>query len=368
MSMTLSPRMFRFGRLFMVSWLAFLILPISAILGDHFSQPEQITGLSLLAGIAVVYAWFWLRVIGRDDRPMTIASLVVFTALMTWFTLATPPQYGSLFVTAAFMAGAAFEWRVGVPVVVAITGLAVGCDIVRGYSVGGDIADFINDLLVGLTAVGGRLLLTAYQQLSVARERIAQLAVDEERLRFARDLHDLLGHSLSVIALKSELAGRLVSQSPGLAKHEIKDLEQVARQALREVRDAVAGYRQPTLATELAGACAALSAAGIDCRVDQQTGALPPAVEAVLAWAVREGATNVIRHSGAQRCSIRVHSNNGRVQVDVVDDGRGGDSPAGSGLLGLEERVQERSGRLEAEALPHEGFRLRVTLPLADKT
>lgn len=351
----------------MISWLAFLVLPVSAILGDHFSRSAQALGLSLLAGIAIVYAWFWTRVIGRAGPPVTIAALAVFTALMAWFTLYTPPQYGSLMVIAVLMAGAAFTWRVAVPAVVAVTLLAMVCDIVRGYSPGGVAGDFINALLVGLTAVAGRLLIVAYQQLMAARGEIARFAVDEERLRFARDLHDLLGHSLSVIALKSELAGRLIRQSAGLAEHEINDVEQVARQALREVRDAVAGYRQPTLATELAGARTALTAAGIECRIEQQTGALPPQVEAVLAWAVREGATNVIRHSGAQRCAIRLHSNNGVVQVDVVDNGRGGDVSRGSGLSGLSERIEARGGKLQAEALPHEGYRLRVTLPIADR-
>ncbi|TME45085.1 MAG: sensor histidine kinase, partial [Chloroflexi bacterium] len=151
----------------------------------------------------------------------------------------------------------------------------------------------LNELLVGVSAVAGRLLIQANQQLSMAREQIGRLAVGEERLRFARDLHDLLGHSLSVIALKSELAGRLIQSTPGLAAHEVEDIEKVARDALREVREVVAGYRQPTLAAELAGAREALTAAGIEFRVDQDHAALPPAVEAVLAWAVREGVTNV---------------------------------------------------------------------------
>ena len=369
MTVILSPRVFRIGRAFMVSWLAFLILPVSAILGDHFSRRTELIGLSLLAGIAIVYAWFWTHVIGRAGPAVTIATLAGFTVLMACFTLDTPPQYGSLMVIAVLMAGAAFSsWRVAVPSVVAVTLLAMVCDIVRGYPPGGVAGDVINDLLVGLSAVAARLLIVAYQQLMAARGELARLAVDEERLRFARDMHDLLGHSLSVIALKSELAGRLVSQSPGLATHEISDVEQVARQALREVRDAVAGYRQPTLATELAGARTALTAAGIEYRIEQQTGALPPQVEAVLAWAVREGATNVIRHSGAQRCAIRIHSNDGLVQVDVVDNGHGGDGPRGSGLSGLTERVEERHGRLHAEALPHEGYRLRITLPIAERS
>jgi two-component system sensor histidine kinase DesK len=224
----------------------------------------------------------------------------------------------------------------------------------------------LNELLVGFAAVAGRLLVEANQQLSLAREQIARLAVGEERLRFARDLHDLLGQSLSVIALKSELAGRLMKNTPGLAAHEIEDIEKVTRDALREVREAVAGYRQPTLAAELAGAREALMAAGIEFRVDQDHAPLPPTVEAVLAWAVREGVTNVMRHSQAQRCAIRIVNKDGQATVEVVDDGRGGMPEAGSGLHGLEERVRERGGTVTAEPLPHEGFRLRVTLPLPE--
>jgi two-component system sensor histidine kinase DesK len=144
----------------------------------------------------------------------------------------------------------------------------------------------------------------------------------------------------------------------------VEDIEKVARDALREVREAVAGYRQPTLAAELAGAREAMTAAGIECRVDEQHPGLPTAIEAVLAWTVREGVTNVMRHSGAKRCVIRILSKDGRATVDIIDDGRGGLAEPGSGLHGLDERVRERGGTLTAESLPHEGFRLRVTLPL----
>src|SRR5205807_2404741 len=128
--------------------------------------------------------------------------------------------------------------------------------------------------------------------------------------------------------------------------------------------DAVTGYRQPTLAAELAGAREALTAAAIECHIDHEHGGLPPAIEAVLAWTVREGVTNVMRHSQATRCAIRIANTDGNVTIEVVDNGRGGMPQAGSGLRGLEERVRERDGRLTAEPLPHEGFRLRVTLPL----
>ena len=147
------------------------------------------------------------------------------------------------------------------------------------------------------------------------------MAVAQERERFARDLHDLLGHSLSVITLKAELAGRMLTDRPRDAAREVAELEQVARTALGEVREAVSGYRQPTLDGELAGARMALSAAGIEADVEQARVPLDPAVEAVLAWAVREGATNVIRHSGAQHCTLRITASLTDAGVEVIDDG-----------------------------------------------
>ena len=363
--MTLNPRWIKLGRPFMVAWLAFFIYPLGAFLTDRFSAETRAGGLLLLLALGLIWAWFWTRICAGPDRRFTVPAIVATTLILTVFTLRTPAQYGSLFLYPVIMAGAAFRWRGGLAAVVVLSLLSAVIDVTRGESVTTSTGQLLNDLLVGIAAVGGRLLVEANQQLSQAREQIARLAVGEERVRFARDLHDLLGHSLSVIALKSELAGRLLKSSPGLAAHEVEDIEKVARDALREVREAVAGYRQPTLAAELAGAHEALTAAGIEDHVDQDHAPLPPAVEAVLAWTVREGVTNVMRHSQATRCAIRITNQDGRATVEVVDDGRGGIPEAGSGLRGLRERVLERGGTLTAGPLPHEGFRLRVTLPLA---
>jgi len=353
----------KLGRLFMVAWLAFFIYPLGAFLTDRLGTETRTYGLLLLLALAALWAWFWTRIIGGPDRRYVVPAIVAATLILTVFTLRTPPQYGSLFLYAVIMAGAAFPWRRAVPALVLLAVLAAAIELIRGESVTASTGQFLNDLLVGFAAVAGRLLVQANQQLSQAREQIARLAVGEERLRFARDLHDLLGHSLSVIALKSELAGRLIKNTPGLAAHEIEDIEKVARDALREVREAVTGYRQPTLAAELAGAHEVLTAAGIEYHVDHDHVPLPPAVEAVLAWTVREGVTNVMRHSQAKRCAVRIINKDGHATAEVIDDGRGGTPEAGSGLRGLEERVRERGGTLIAEPLPHEGFRLRVTLP-----
>jgi two-component system sensor histidine kinase DesK len=363
--MALNRRWIKLGRLLMVAWLSFFIYPVTALLTTHFDRDAQVFGLAILLALALIWGWFWLRVVAGPDKAFAIPAVVAATVLLVVFTLRTPPQYGSLFLYAVIMAGAAFNWRIGLPAVLLLSVLSGAVELARGEPVTNATGQFLNELLVGLTAVAGRLLIQANQQLSLAREQIARLAVGEERLRFARDLHDLIGHSLSVIALKSELAGRLIKTTPSLAAHEVEDIEKVARDALREVREAVAGYRQPTLAAELAGAHEALTAAGIEYHVDQDHAPLPPAVEAVLAWTVREGVTNVMRHSQAKRCAIRIANKDGRATVEVVDDGRGGALDAGSGLRGLRERVLERGGTLTAEPLPHEGFRLRVTLPLA---
>ena len=221
---------------------------------------------------------------------------------------------------------------------------------------------------LGLWATAFVHQLAAVAELRSAREELARLAVNEERLRFARDLHDLLGHSLSLITLKSELAGRLLPDEPEKAEAEVRDIEGVARQALGEVREAVAGYRSPTLDEELAGAAEMLAAAGISCRIENGAGLLPKEIDGVLAWAVREGTTNVIRHSQAHNCRIVLAREDDRVHAEITDDGRGkahGETP-GSGLSGLAERVADfGEGEFEAGPQQEGGFRLRVDLPIS---
>ena len=224
---------------------------------------------------------------------------------------------------------------------------------------------------LGLWATSFVGQVAAVAELRDAREELARLAVAEERLRFARDLHDLLGHSLSLITLKSELAGRLLPAAPEKAAAEVHDIESVARRALREVREAVAGYRRPTLDEELDGAREMLEAAGITCRIENSLGASSTEADAVLAWVVREGATNVIRHSRARRCEIRLSRDDEEARAEITDDGRGhppepGRTTDGSGLSGLAERVGALGGGFEAGPPPGGGFRLRVSLPLRE--
>ncbi len=156
-------------------------------------------------------------------------------------------------------------------------------------------------LAIGGAAMAVRHLTITVAQLGEAREELAQRAIDGERLRIARDLHDLLGHSLSLVALKSELAGRLLPGRPLDAAREVRDIERAARHALREVRQVVAGYRKPTLRGELAGARELLDASGIHASIRDECGVLSPDLDGLMAWTIREGVTNVIRHSGARR-------------------------------------------------------------------
>src|SRR6266704_3993534 len=273
--MALNRRWIKLGRLFMVAWLVFFIYPVTALLTERFDRDAQVIGLALLFALAVIWGWFWLRVVAGPDRRFALPAVVAASALLVVFTLRTPPQYGSLFLYALIMAGAACNWRIGLPAVLLLSILSGAVELARGESITNATGQFLNELLVGLTAVAGQLLIQANRQLSQAREQIARLAVGEERLRFARDLHDLLGHSLSVIALKSELAGRLLGRDTDRAAAEVAEIEQVSREALREVREAVVGYRRMTLADELAGARMALSAAGIEATIERAEVTLP---------------------------------------------------------------------------------------------
>jgi two-component system sensor histidine kinase DesK len=219
---------------------------------------------------------------------------------------------------------------------------------------------------IGILMTAFGRIARANRELHETREELARLAVSEERLRIARDLHDLLGHSLSVIALKSELAGKLVEREPARAAAELDDIQAVTRTALAEVREAVQGYRRLALAEALESAQTALAAAGIDCDLADTDVTLPAEVDAVLAWAVREGTTNVIRHSHAMHCAIRVRADGDRAALEIEDDGSAAPTVSrGSGLSGLRERAERVRGELEAGARPEGGFRLRLTVPLA---
>ena len=197
-----------------------------------------------------------------------------------------------------------------------------------------------------------------------AQEEIEHLAKVAERERIARDLHDVLGHTLSVITLKSELAGKLIDRDPPRAGKEIREVEQISRQALSEVRDAIRGYRSQGFAADLAQAKCTLETAGLTVQCDAATTIKLPAVqESVLSLAVREAVTNVMRHAQARTCNIRLEQQNGSCRLEIHDDGRGGPNLEGNGLRGMRERVEMLGGTLDRRT--DGGTKLTITLPLS---
>jgi two-component system sensor histidine kinase DesK len=204
-------------------------------------------------------------------------------------------------------------------------------------------------------------------QLRKANEEIENLAKVAERERIARDLHDVLGHTLSVITLKSELAGKLIERDPQRAGKEIREVEQISRQALTDVRDAIRGYRSQGLVAELAQAKTTLETAGLSVQCDAATTMKLPAVqESVLSLAVREAVTNVVRHANARTCRMRLEQRNGSCQLEIKDDGCGATNGEGSGLRGMRERVEMLGGTLSRST--EAGTTLTITLPLKAAT
>lgn len=204
-------------------------------------------------------------------------------------------------------------------------------------------------------------LQTVIAELNETRQRLAEAAVAEERLRFARDLHDLLGHTLSVIVVKAEAVRRLVDRDPGQAARQAADIETVGRQALTEVREAVTGYREDSLATELDRARDALEAAGVAVTIRRDGPPLPARSESLLSWVVREAATNILRHSVATTACFAITD----TTLTIRDNGTA-EAPAargGSGLRGLSERLAMAGGSVEAGPLPEGGFEVVARLP-----
>jgi two-component system sensor histidine kinase DesK len=201
------------------------------------------------------------------------------------------------------------------------------------------------------------------RRLRKANEEIENLAKVAERERIARDLHDVLGHTLSVITLKSELAGKLIDRDPQRAGKEIREVEQISRQALSDVRDAIRGYRTQGLAAELAQARNTLETAGLTVQCDAaSTVKLPAMQESVLSLAVREAVTNVVRHAGAHSCRMRLEQVNGSCRLEIHDDGCGARNGEGNGLRGMRERVEMLGGTLQRDT--ESGTTLTITLPL----
>jgi len=221
-------------------------------------------------------------------------------------------------------------------------------------------------LPVGLGAMMDARLRRSRQELMRKQEEVEHMATIAERERISRDLHDLLGHSLSLIALKAELARKLVQRDPEACAREVGDIEASARRALAEVRAAVTGYREKGLASALASARASLAAAEVQLEEQVERFELAPAAENVLALALREAVTNIVRHAGARRCSVSLGLEHGVAVLRILDDGRArseADIRHGNGLCGMRERVQSVGGRLALRA--RSGLELELRVPAA---
>ena len=255
-----------------------------------------------------------------------------------------------------------------------------------GYALALWVAGF-NPVLLGITAVIGMAAgATNYiyvehrrknVMLRLAREEVHRLERVAERERIGRDLHDLLGHTLSLIAIKSELAAKLIERDKAAAAREVTEVTHIAREALKQVRTAVTGIRSAALENEVASARALLETDGVALTFEREGGLLPPEVETAVAMILREAVTNIQRHAQARRATVEVVTRavasvagtKGQERVvllTVSDDGRGGIEASGNGLTGIRERVRALAGTLEIDSPRGKGTTLRVSLPLLD--
>jgi two-component system sensor histidine kinase DesK len=374
----------RLWRLYAYFWLVCLVFPIFSLiktppLGLHL----LIATLGLIIFSATYFWVMWPHPLNDlvRSRFRLQASITLITGL-TMLVLFLSISYGSsflwLFVGVSAIAGITLSFRNASIAVFGLTLITLGSSVAASGSV--PSANWLQIiplvLLVrglGLDMIGFIRLSDALRELQGAREELARQAVTEERLRMARDLHDLLGHTLSLITLKSELAGRLLAKDPHAATREVHEVERVARQALHEVREAVAGYRQRTLLGELDGARQILEVAEVISTVEYEHQSLPPDIDAVLAWVVREGVTNVIRHSRAKHCLIKIMFTDEYVHAEVSNDGypreKSSTTRTGTGLSGLSERVTKMGGNIEAgpQSISNDsGFRIKVRIPITN--
>lgn len=365
-------------RLANASWIVLVGLPLGATLTAGRLGPLALAGIGLATAIVVTA---YVAYVGSDATfrrhrsraqlggfvlaGVTATSVLVFLGGPVWDYLYIYSLWPFLDLDRSR--------RVALPTLIA---LAVGAGLLRRITLVNLLAVVLVLLAAGLAIIGFRQLIDANLALTRAQEEVARLAVAEERLRFARDLHELLGHSLTVIALKTEVAAAMLERDPARAAEELAGVEAVTRRALSEVRDAVSGFRQPRLATELVNARAALTAAGIDVEESGASPALPAETEAVLAWALREAVTNVVRHSHARHCRLVVAADEASVHLTVTDDGPPADrAPTvddrksrapltiGNGLAGLRERLVAVGGSLAVDRTADGGVALRATVP-----
>jgi len=352
----LSPRLAWLEHIWLVS-LFFVFFPLIFTPGTE-AVDWLVTG-AMVAGFLVLYAWAevahgraalvplgLIAVLGIAGAYVNSGTTVFLIFLSAAAAHALPPRR-AMWVVAALAA------------TVAVIGVTL--PVPMPYGLAAVTPAFLFVIVIGLAEIYSAQRARADARLRLAQEEIERLATVAERERIARDLHDLLGHTLSVIVLKAELASRLMERDPERAATEVAEVERISRTALAEVRTAVQGYRGHSLARELDGARRTLAAAGIAVETEIDAVELPGPRDEVLALAVREAITNIIRHSSARSVRIELRSQREGVRLTVADDGRGGDAPEGSGLRGMRERLAAFGGSLERDTTA--GTRLQIVLP-----
>jgi two-component system, NarL family, sensor histidine kinase DesK len=328
-----------------------------------FHLPSTAALLGSIAGLAVFLPLYFFSYRVQGARKLLIA------AAMLAIGLALEPCRGIWGVFAVYAAASVGNARppriaaIGVAGVVAVTALfsiALHLDPMDwGWS-----AFFAATL--GTATIFSSALNLRNEQLAQAREDVRQYAVIAERERIARDLHDVLGHTLTLVAVKADLARKLIERDPEAARREIDEIHRAARASLGEVRAAVTGMRSTTLAAELLEARRALESAGISVESATPAEPLPPLVETALAYVIREAATNVVRHSGAHHCRIMLTREAGVARLAIHDDGRGGALIEGHGLAGMRQRLAAIRGALEVRG--DSGVSIEARAPLAESS
>jgi two-component system sensor histidine kinase DesK len=296
----------------------------------------------------------------RGRELILISAAMVAMAIGFW---PISQAAGALFIYAASLIGTHHSTRIAVRGVSIISLLALAEMILLQRNLIASLWPVVFSIVVGAINIHFSQVGRANARLRLAHSEIEHLAKVAERERIARDLHDLLGHTLSLVILKSELASKLSERDPERAREEIRDVERISREALAEVRAAVSGYRSGGLEAEVQHARNALGSAGVRLETQIAPQKVPPAHEAVLCLAMREAVTNIVRHAGARGCRIVIRCSDASCSLTISDDGRGGNAPFGSGLSGMRERVEVLGGTLVREG--QRGTTLIVTLPLS---
>ena len=336
----------------------FLVEPfLRARLGAMTPAYALLTLFGVIVFLTAYFRGFWVG--GRE--------LLMIVAVQTLLGVAFAPfNTGSsvFFIYAASFAGSHERTRTAISAIltVALTGLLVSWFTTAPLHFWIPAAGF--PLLIGFVNLQEAQVRRSNSKLRLAQEQIEHLAAVAERERIARDLHDLLGHTLSLIVLKSELASKLATRDPVRAAEEIRDIEQVSRKALREVREAIRGYR-PSLAEEVEQSRSLLGAAGIRVEMEIETVEVQRPAEEALALALREAVTNVVRHSKATVCRIRLRAEPDVCVLLIEDDGSLVPAPEGGGIRGMRERVEALGGSVRrGRGTAGRGLRLEVRVPL----